>query len=258
MKKSMLLLAAAFVSFSAAAHVINNPIGEDGRYIVKYDCATGQFAASNDMEVDETFTLAVDITGTWLEDFVKGTPLAEGATRGVAFNKWTSQGGADDGFLNGNCVRLKQIDGNIYGMTINLAQQVVNTEKLQSDVLKTDSVLYVYGQLFGFEFTADAPGAGWWMWEDQPIENTQVAGSDCFFAFPPYTGTKTSEEFYTDDFEESMFGFAEKGYAAPCVLATALETGTVAPRQSEKFIENGQLYILHNGLKYNVLGTQVQ
>ena len=53
-------------------------------------------------------------------------------------------------------------------------------------------------------------------------------------------------------------GFGEKGYAAPCVLATALENTTLEPKQGNKFIENGQLYILHNGVKYNVLGTEIK
>ena len=69
MKKFTLILAAALMSMGAMAqHTLSNPVGADGRYIVKYDCAADQFAAANDME-------AVDVTGTWLEDFLKGTPV---------------------------------------------------------------------------------------------------------------------------------------------------------------------------------------
>ena len=107
------------------------------------------------MEADETFTFAVDIKGTWLEDFVKGTPAAKGATRGIAINKWTSKGD-----VNGNTNRLKQIDGTIYGMTVNYAQIFGNDSILKADVTKADSILYIYAQIFGFEFTADEPGAG--------------------------------------------------------------------------------------------------
>lgn len=254
MKKITFILAAALVSLGAMAHTLNNPVGADGRYIVKYDCAADQFAAANDMEVDETFTFAVDVTGTWLEDFLKGAPAAEGASRGLAINKWTSKGD-----VNGETNRMKQIKGNIWGMTVNYAQIFSNPDVLASDVLKADSVLYIYGQIFGFEFTEDNPGAGWWMWEDQAVDVTQAPGSDCLFAFVPYTGTKTSPEFYGDDYEESIYGSGEKGFAAPCVdSSTAVENTVVEAKQGNKIIENGQLYIILDGVKYNALGAQVK
>lgn len=253
MKKCTLVLAAALLCLSAAAHELNNPVGADGRYIVKYDCAKGAFAASNDIEADETFTFAVDVTGTWLEDFLKATPTAEGATRGVAINKWTSKGN-----VNGETNRLKQINGNIFGMTVNYAQIFSNDSVLKVDVLAKDSILYIYGQIFGFEFTAEEAGAGWWMWNDQPIEPTQAPGADCLFAFLPYTGTKSSEEFYGDDFDEPMFGFGEKGYAAPCVLSTAIDAIEQTTSKAGKFVRDGQLYIRHNGVIYNALGTVVE
>lgn len=255
MKKFYVVLAAAFCSLTAfAQHTLNNPVGEDGRYIVKYDCEKGQFAAANDMEVDETFTFAVDVTGTWLETFLKGTPTAEGASRGLAVNKWTNYGD-----VNGETNRMKQINGNIWGMTVNYAQIFSNAEVLANDILKKDTVLMVEAQIFGFEYTATEAGAGWWMWEDQPVATTVAPGSDVLFAFLPYTGTKTSPEFFGDDFEEGIYGFGEKGYAAPCVLATALEDITVDnAAKGNKFIQNGQLYIIHNGKTYNALGAEVK
>lgn len=255
MKKFYVVLAAAFCSLTAfAQHTLNNPVGEDGRYIVKYDCEKGQFAAANDMEVDETFTFAVDVTGTWLETFLKGTPKAEGASRGLAINKWTNYGD-----VNGETNRMKQINGNIWGMTVNYAQIFSNAEVLANDILKKDTVLMVEAQIFGFEYTATEAGAGWWMWEDQPVATTVAPGSDVLFAFLPYTGTKTSPEFFGDDFEEGIYGFGEKGYAAPCVLATALEDITVDnAAKGNKFIQNGQLYIIHNGKTYNALGAEVK
>ena len=254
MKKFTLILAAALMSMGAMAqHTLNNPVGADGRYIVKYDCQADQFAAANDMEADETFTFAVDVTGTWLEDFLKGTPVAEGASRGIAINKWTNVGPTPD-----VTARMKQIKGNIWGMTVNYVQ-LFPDQSVLVDVLKTDSVLYVSAQIFGFEYTEDNPGAGWWMWADQNVDETKVAGSDCLFAFAPYTGTKTSAEFYADDYEEGIYGSGEKGYAAPCVDAstTAVENVEVK-QQGAKFIENGQMYIMHNGVKYNALGAQVK
>ena len=254
MKKFTFILAAALMSMGAMAqHTLNNPVGADGRYIVKYDCQADQFAAANDMEADETFTFAVDVTGTWLEDFLKGTPVAEGASRGLAINKWTSKGD-----VSGETNRMKQIKGNIWGMTVNYAQIFVNQDVLASDVLKADSVLYIYGQIFGFEYTADNPGAGWWMWENQEVNTTQAPGSDCLFAFLPYTGTKTSSEFFADDYEDGIYGSDQKGFAAPCVDAVTAVEDVVIKTQGAKIIENGQLYILHNGVKYNALGAEVK
>ena len=254
MKKFTLILAAALMSMGAMAqHTLNNPVGADGRYIVKYDCEKDQFAAANDMEADETFTFAVDVTGTWLEDFLKGTPAAEGASRGLAINKWTSKGD-----VSGETNRMKQIKGNIWGMTVNYVQ-LFPDQSVLVDVLKTDSVLYVSAQIFGFEYTEDNPGAGWWMWADQNIDETKVSGSDCLFAFAPYTGTKTSAEFYADDYEEGIYGSEEKGYAAPCVDASTTAVENVElKQQGAKFIENGKMYIMHNGVKYNALGAQVK
>ncbi|MCM1035283.1 MAG: hypothetical protein NC038_06900 [Paludibacter sp.] len=239
MKKFTLFAVSALIALSANAHTLNNPIGADGRYIVRYDCANNCFSSSNNMEADETFVFAIDVTGTWMEEWLKQPATAEGASRGLAINKWTSKGDA-----NGNTNRLKQIDGNIYGMTVNYYQIMIAEQK--SDVVMKDSVLYVYGQIFGFEYTAENPGANWWMWEYQEGETTQANGADCLFATVPYTGTRTSPEFYGSDYDEDIFGFDELGYAAPCV-------------QQETAVEN----VMNNNADviaveyYNVLGTKL-
>ena len=43
------LVAMAMVANAQASYDLNNPIGQDGRYIVKWDCAKGQFAESNNL-----------------------------------------------------------------------------------------------------------------------------------------------------------------------------------------------------------------
>lgn len=254
MKKFFFFVAASLVSATMFAHTLNNPVGADGRYIVKYDCASGQFAASNDIEADQTFVLAVDVTGTWLENWLKDTPAAEGASRGVAINNWTNYGDT-----NGDFRRLKQINGNIWGTTCNFAQLLVNPDEAPKATM-ADSVVYVYAQLFGFEYTVDNPGAGWWMWADQEVATTQADGSDCLFAFLPYTGARTGADLYSDDFADGdIYGFGIKGYAAPCIaaLVEGIENTTVE-KNTGKFIENGMLYILHNGVKYNALGVEIK
>lgn len=253
MKKIFFLAAAALATLTLNAHTLNNPVGEDGRYIVKYDCEQGKWAESNDMEIDEAFTFAVDVTGTWLADFLKGAPTAAGASRGVACNFWTSRGD-----VNGDIKRFKQIDGNIWGMTISFAQAKADAADF-SESLKRDSILYIYGQVFCFEYTADDPGVGWWMWGDAPVEETRADGADCFFTTAPYTGKKTSQEFYGDEVGDGIYGFALAGYAAPCAVVEplAIENVTLAPK-AQKVIENGQIILINNGVRYNALGSVIE
>ena len=213
MKKFTLFVATLFVALTAGAYTLNNPIGADGRYIVKYDVQNKAFFAANTIEVDETFVLAVDVKGTWLEEFLKGTPTAEGASRGVAFNNWTNYGDTHADFR-----RLKQIDGTIWGFTCNYAQLMVNEQEAPK-ALMPDSVTYVYGQLFGFEFTDDNPGAGWWMWDGNAEGTSQADGADCLFAFEPYSGAKHCDDLFSDDYEDGdIYGFSVRGYAAPVAL----------------------------------------
>lgn len=256
MKKFFTLVAVALMaSATMMAYTINNPVGEDGRYIVKYDCAKGAFAAANDVEMDEAFTLAVDITGTWLEDYVKGTPKVAGATRGVAINHWTSVGAT-----NGDVRRLKQINGNIYGMTV-CYDQIADPSEDYSPAKVKGEIMYVEAQLFGFEYTADNAGADWWAWNGNDVATTVAPNSPDgnMFALAPYTGTKTSPELYADDFEDGdIYGFEIMGYAAPCVEITSGVENAKVEAKSVKFIENGQLYIMSNGVKYNALGAAVK
>lgn len=202
--KKLFLLSFLFVSaFLFSAQQLNNPIGTDGCYIVKWDCEKGGFASSNDFEADETFTFAIDITGTqWVEYLA--TPGSVG-TRGIATNFSTSEG---EQSRDGD--RLYRIQGNIYGKTINLSQlsQVAFNTYSGSQVL-------VYSNLFGFEYTADNNGAIWYQYPSQDI----LPDGNCFFKTAPYTGTHTCPVFYTQDYAGNVYnGMNIKGWAAPCVL----------------------------------------
>jgi hypothetical protein len=253
MKKIFTLVAIAAMAMVAnAQYECHNPVGADGRYIVKYDCAKGQFAESNDIMADEAFVFAIDIKGTWLENWVKGTPETAGASRGVACNFWTNYGDVD-----GNIRRFKLINGTIYGMTLCLSQAMINPTKAPNAV-KTDSVVYVSGQVFGFEYTTENAGAKWWQWGGNPEGQTYApAGPDnALFATLPYAPGRKSAEFFADE-GEGMFGYDTKGYAAPCILAAGIEN-TEVKEKSAKFIENGQLYIISNGVKYNAVGAEVK
>jgi hypothetical protein len=203
-------------AFTRAQNTLNNPKDEAGNYIVKWDCSKNAFAESNDFEADETFTFAVDVTGTAWEEWLKETPTAAGATRALAINKWTNWGD-----VSGGTNRLKEIAPNIFGATWNIAQ-IATSEELKTKSVTVDSVVYIYGQVFGFEFTETNPAANWWMWPASVPGGTQIdpgAGTGAIFKTVPYTGTKTSAEFYSDDYVGGLFlsnNTPEKGYTVPC------------------------------------------
>ncbi|MDR2474798.1 MAG: hypothetical protein LBD45_02965 [Bacteroidales bacterium] len=197
--------AAAWLLAAGAWAQINNPVGADGYYIVKWDCATDNWAASNDFEIDEAITFAIDVTGTALEDWLKGTPEVTGATRGIAINKWSGFGD-----FNGDSNRLKQIKGNIYGATYAFSQ-LANTFDLGL-ATAAEAVTHFRGTVFGFEYTATELGAKWYV---NPIDLHTEEKS--FFVTLPYTGTKTSVEFYSDDYTAVGFwNMAVGGYAPSC------------------------------------------
>lgn len=246
MKKAILFLSISLLTIASTinAQTLNNAKDADGYYIVKWDCSTDDFAASNDMEADETFTFAVDVTGTPWEDWLKATPTAEGATRALAINKWTNFGD-----VSGGTNRLKQIKENIFGATWNIHQMATGADLIANAVM-TDSVVYISGQVFGYEFTADNPGAGWWMWPDGMDVVAIDPGTGSIFKTLAYTGTKTSDEFYSDDYEGGLFfsnNQPEKGYTVPCPTLVDIK---------DEFVSSDADVIGHE--YYNILGVKLQ
>ncbi len=248
MKKITLLFSSLFaLILCITAQNLNNPKDAEGYYIVKWDCANDQWATSNNFEVDENFTFAVDVTGTPFEDWLKATPNTAGATRSIAINKWSNKGE-----VNANTNRLKQIKGNIYGATWNIAQMGNSGSTMNvGDLVKVDSVCYIGGQVFGFEYTNDNPGAGWWMWPSGIGEGTSIdPGTGNIFKTLAYTGSKTSAEFYNDDypglFDESYGD--QKGYAPACANTTA---GTKDPKFNAADVIGIEFYNLQ-GVKLNI------
>lgn len=200
MKRIQAIIVTLFAvsSLSYAAQTLNNPIGADGCYIVKWDCANNRFASSNDFEVDETFTFAVDVTGTqWVEW------LSANSARRLATNfglTGTGNGIARDGD------RLFHITGNIWGKTINIAQ--LATASVNKTIGQQQAV---YSNLFGFDIDG-----GWWM---EPSDDI-VGNSDCFFRTATYTGKHTCPNFSTADYEGNPYNWINQaGYAVPCVVS---------------------------------------
>jgi hypothetical protein len=219
------------ISVTSNSQTLNNPKDANGYYIVTWDCATGAFADSNDFEADETFTFAVDVTGTPWATWLTETPTAAGATRALAINKWTNYGD-----VSGGTNRLQQVAENVYAATWNIIQMASTMDVAAATGV--DSVVYVYGQVFRFEFTADNPGAGWWMWPAEIAAGTAIdPGTGAIFRTLPYTGTKTSDEIWSDDYEGGLFfsnNQPEKGFTLPCPSATSINEVILVPAEIVK------------------------
>ena len=210
------------------AQLLNNPIGSDGCYIVKWDCATNSFAASNNFEADESFTFAIDITGTEWVGW-----LAENSHRGICTNFSLTSDGAQNISRDGD--RLFHITGNIYGKTVNIAQLASSwaTPALGSRTA-------IYSNIFGFCTDPE----GWWI---NPSDNV-TGNSDCFFRTAAYTGTHTCPAFYTNDYAGNVYTWInQKGYAAPCVITEPCYSTTPTPGSDpeptpEPIVEGSHVY----------------
>ena len=211
MKKQLFFVLASILCASVhAAQTLNNPIGADGCYIVKWDCATNSFASGNTFEADETFTFAVDITGTQWVNW-----LAQNPNRGICTNFSLSGDGAQNIARDGD--RLFHITGNIYGKTINIAQLALNWS---TPALGTKTA--IYSNLFGFCTNPEE----WWQ---NPSDNI-TGNSDCFFRTAAYTGTHTCPVFYTGDYDGNIYTWInQKGYAVPCAVSEPCYSTTPTP-----------------------------
>ena len=258
MKKIFTLAAlAALTTFGVSAEAqVANPVTPEGEVIVKWDLEKGTWAEANDFEVDETFCFAVDVTGIdALTGFLNGTPRdpnVKGRSLGFAFytTNLDAPGGAN---IDG---RLWKIKDNIYGCIINLFQHAAGRYLDGWFVPNADFTSYLAttaGQttsfntpVFGFGYSEDNPGAEWWQ---EPQEGLIP------FSTLPYTGTRTSPEFYKEDTDElAPFFFAGsfsdwKGYAAPTLEVwkavtdpagvEAVEAGIAAVVATEYYDLNG-------------------
>ena len=232
MKRQVFYAMAMLLSASIhGAQLLNNPIGSDGCYIVKWDCATNSFAASNNFEADESFTFAIDITGTEWVNW-----LAENSHRGICTNFSLTSDGAQNIARDGD--RLFHITGNIYGKTVNIAQLASSwaTPALGSRTA-------IYSNIFGFCTDPE----GWWI---NPSDNV-TGNSDCFFRTAAYTGTHTCPAFYTNDYAGNIYTWInQKGYAAPCVIAEPCYSTTPTPGPGpdpeptpEPIVEGSHVYV---------------
>lgn len=205
MKKfTVLFAAAALLGGTANAETFGNPKDKDGNYIVKWNPETESFATANDWEIDETFIFAIDVTGTSFETALQSSsrnPAVIG--RGMAYDLYVTsapEGTVGKANIDG---RLFHIKGNVYGMVINFFQQ--HTTRYADDFLLPNADYTEYGclelgavtewnaNIFPFGWAADNPGAEWWDAIATP------SGGEFPFASAPYTGTKTSPEFFYGD-----------------------------------------------------------
>jgi hypothetical protein len=224
MKKTTLIIAVLLMAWGVKTNAqLNNPKDANGEQIYRWDCANDKFATSNNFEIDETVVFAVDVTGAKdvngvsLDAWVNATPPA-GQTRSIGFDFNTQWGG---GGCDGRFIKIK---GNIYGCTLNFAQLITSRQnqiKLLNvgdavpggNAFTLGEVVTLNSNIFGFAFKSTDPGADWW---EVPLQGALGAN----LKTAPYTGTKTSIQFYKTDTNDLNFfpgSFTDwMGYAAPC------------------------------------------
>lgn len=268
MKKFTLALAAALCAAGISAQDFGNPVDKDGNYIVKWDPATESFATSNDWEIDETFIFAIDVTGTGWESALATTGRGS-IGRSVAYDLFTTsapEGATGKMNIDG---RLMHIKGNVYGMTVNFFQQ--HTTRFADEGLEHNDDYTEYGcltpgyvvtwnsNLFPFGWAADNPGAEWWDAISTPIQDKFA------FACAPYTGTKTSPEFFYSDLAAEDYCPFEGldpgsyhsmcdswgGYGAPEHLEAALNMGASIGNVAAENVETVAVRY------YNLQGVQL-
>lgn len=259
MKKLFFFAAAALAALTVNAQ-INNPIGTDGRYIVKWDCEAGKFAAANDFEPGETVTIAFDITGTPWATAIQNAPA--GSTYGLAAHIWTNDDNSKPepsaAPMHAAAERLVMLAPNIYGATYNFARSFGEGNYVNTYTAK-DYVIYVWGifHIFGYKVVdGEMKDDGWYMNE---LFVAPADGADCLFATLPSTG-RLDNEFYNDDFDypyTNHLGEAPN-FAAPCVTEAVTAVENVKVEKAQKVIENGQLYLINNGVRYDVTGAVVK
>ena len=206
-----------------------------GIHYVMYDCAAGKIIQALP-EVDQTFTLAVDVTGSTLMYFLNDWTLSSpGTDKSIALHLWAK----DD--QSKNCdVRLMHISGNIYGAKINLKYLVGNgngeTTAFPEDFLASyktpGKVFYFDAAVFGFGYNTNTNviNIDWW---DESAHGPGGFGL-IHVATAPYTGAYASDPVFNGNSNPAYIFTGTWGYtaglAAPCSeFSTGITPATVDP-----------------------------
>jgi hypothetical protein len=195
--------------------------------IVLWDCSTNNFATSNAMEIDETITLAFNITGTNLLNWIQSAPA--GITRGIGLDVWLDGSGTE---ADGKHVFMGRVDynpisdgSNIYAVDVNFAQTATRTGSGAAIPLVQvpDMQTWIRATLLGYGFSDGSADLEWW---DQ--SNGNHIYDEMVILTQPYTGNKKGEDFYNDDFDQVLSiggGYTDiQGVAIHC-LAPKTTTG---------------------------------
>lgn len=222
--RKLLLLPLLVVAGTAFAdnRLPAQPLAAGGGYIVKWDCTAknglGDFAASNDMQWDETFVFAINLAGTQLGDWVMKNPEDARRVRSVAFDKMTTS----DQHWQDNTARLWHIRDTIFGATFNFKQMPGAPVSTQS----TGSRLAIRAQIFGFETVlgdkcGTAPSVGS-LWYYSPAFYSVKDGDGYLFQFAAFTGAHSDPAFTSNDADNSRNRWVDNGtrinangYASP-------------------------------------------
>lgn len=264
MKKIFTIVAAALccANLMAVNCKLNNPQDGNG-YIVLWDCDADDWAASNDFMPGQTVTIAYDVTGSVWEDALKGA-APEGTTYTLAAHVWFDVVDKDGKTVKSPAVplpateRMMQIKGNIYGATVNLAQQLEAASAGDGALVAAEGTdLWARAQIFlaNFKNADGTPGDVW----GQELHDVDNGSGVCLYATKKSDGSAIDHAFTGADYTPAMFIIDQAGYAAPCAdLATGFQP-VRAKAGVKKFVEKGTLYLIDaSGMKHSVLGAVVR
>ncbi|MCQ2347715.1 MAG: Ig-like domain-containing protein [Paludibacteraceae bacterium] len=222
----------------------NQPLAADGKsYVVQWDCENSTWYASNNMEYDQTFVVAFDLTGTALLTWLQGKPAVQGMVRAVALNVMRDDQGNE---YADRTARMWRIRDNIYGAEVNYKQWAMKNGSANNAPAKGKSTK-IYARIFGVENGfggkcnlpyIDGKSGKWYQWPNGWNEDYVMPNGSgcCFFTFAPYTGTKTEPIFRTQDktglpdiyYDKDHYVLCD-GYAAPCMIQPTPDDDNCCP-----------------------------
>ena len=236
MRKFTFLLVAAVMAVGANAQgtqSLGNPTNINNLYDVVWDCGNQEFKSDYEIQFDETFTFAVDITGTPLLAWVNEASPVAGATRSIGLKIYSDVGGNGPKDMVDAAYRLTRIKGNIFGATWNINQLAGAINADAAKVPGTET--YFYGVLFGYAYTSTEGGAEWWQ-SAVDVKGPGEPGSPIFRA-AAYNGSHASDPIFnmTQSTLSPFKTWDIDGWLHQCeVISSGIEEIFATPQEIER------------------------
>lgn len=245
---------------NANNYKLNNPTDANG-YIVLWDCEKDNFAESNNFMPGQTITIAFDITDSFWETALQASAPA-GTTLIPTIHMWFDI--VKDGQIVKSTIdrsydteRLMHIRDNIYGATINLAQQLDDyTLGNGTSATAVGSSLRAYGMLHitNFKNADGTPGDMWW----NNAQYIDYGAGSCLFNTLSSDGT-IDPAFVGEDYTPAIYINNVHGYAAPCGKERSFDSITIRLNPYSVDWNEAYCYILNNrnSINYSAVGHKM-